>query len=169
MSKTRHIVCGHCGRTNRLPVERASKEARCGACHQPLFTGHPVEVDEEGFGRHVAGNDIPVLVDVWAPWCGPCRAENPNVVTAYNEFRGKNFTILGVSLDKEKDAWQQAIRADHLDWTHVSDLKFWQSQAVNTFGFNGIPFNVLIDPQGKVIAQALRGDDLENELKSVLK
>jgi peroxiredoxin len=110
-----------------------------------------------------------LLVDFWASWCGPCRAENPNVVTAYNEFKGKNFTILGVSLDKEKDAWQQAIQADHLDWTHVSDLRFWQSEAVTTFGFNGIPFNVLIDPQGKVIAQALRGDDLENELKSVLK
>jgi len=110
-----------------------------------------------------------LLVDFWASWCAPCRAENPNVVTAYNEFKGKNFTILGVSLDKDKDAWQQAIRADHLDWTHISDLRFWQSQAVNTFGFNGIPFNVLIDPQGKVIAQALRGDELENELKTVLK
>jgi len=110
-----------------------------------------------------------LLVDFWASWCGPCRAENPNVVTAYNEFKGKNFAILGVSLDKEKDPWQEAIRADHLAWTHVSDLKFWQSQAVSTFGFNGIPFNVLIDPQGKVIAQALRGDDLENELRSVLK
>jgi peroxiredoxin len=110
-----------------------------------------------------------LLVDFWASWCGPCRAENPNVVKAYNEFKGKDFAILGVSLDKEKDAWQEAIRADRLDWTHVSDLKFWQSEAVTTFGFNGIPFNVLIDPQGKVIAQALRGDDLENELKSVLK
>lgn len=109
-----------------------------------------------------------LLVDFWASWCGPCRAENPNVVNAYNEFKGRNFAILGVSLDKEKDAWQQAIRADHLDWTHVSDLKFWQSEAVTTFGFNGIPFNVLIDPQGKVIAQALRGDDLENKLKEVL-
>ena len=110
-----------------------------------------------------------LLVDFWASWCAPCRAENPNVVTAYNQFKGKNFAILGVSLDKEKDAWQEAIRADHLSWMHVSDLKFWQSQAVSTFGFDGIPFNVLIDPQGKVIAQALRGDDLENELKSVLK
>ena len=110
-----------------------------------------------------------LLVDFWASWCGPCRAENPNVVKAYNEFKGKNFTILGVSLDKEKDAWQEAIRTDGLSWTHVSDLKFWQSQAVSTFGFEGIPFNVLIDPQGKIIAQGLRGDDLETELKTVLK
>jgi len=110
-----------------------------------------------------------LLVDFWASWCGPCRAENPNVVAAYNAFKGKNFTILGVSLDKEKDAWQQAIKEDHLTWTHVSDLKFWQSQAVQTFHFEGIPFNVLIDPQGNIIGQGLRGDELENKLKEVLK
>jgi len=109
-----------------------------------------------------------LLVDFWASWCGPCRAENPNVVSVYNEFKGKNFTILGVSLDRERDAWQEAIRADHLAWTHVSDLKFWSSKAVEAFRFNGIPFNVLIDPQGKIIAQGLRGDDLEKELRSVL-
>lgn len=109
-----------------------------------------------------------LLVDFWASWCGPCRAENPNVVSVYNEFKGKNFAILGVSLDRERDAWQEAIRADHLAWTHVSDLKFWSSKAVEAFRFNGIPFNVLIDPQGKIIAQGLRGDDLEKELRSVL-
>jgi peroxiredoxin len=110
-----------------------------------------------------------LLVDFWASWCGPCRAENPNVVNAYNEYKGKNFAILGVSLDKEKDAWQEAILADKLAWTHVSDLKYWQSKAVSTFKFEGIPFNVLIDPQGKIIAEGLRGDDLQNELKTVLK
>jgi peroxiredoxin len=109
-----------------------------------------------------------LLVDFWASWCGPCRAENPNVVKAHDEFKGKNFAILGVSLDKEKDAWEEAIRSDKLDWTHVSDLKYWSSKAVETFKFNGIPFNVLIDPQGKVIAEGLRGEALEDKLKEVL-
>jgi len=109
-----------------------------------------------------------LLVDFWASWCGPCRAENPNVVQAYSEFKHKNFAILGVSLDKEKDAWLDAIKADRLNWTHVSDLKYWQSKAVEVFQFQGIPFNILIDPQGKIIAQGLRGDELESKLKQVL-
>jgi thiol-disulfide isomerase/thioredoxin len=109
-----------------------------------------------------------LLVDFWASWCAPCRAENPNVVKAYAAYKNKNFAILGVSLDKDKDAWQEAVRADKLAWTQVSDLKYWSSKAVETFGFNGIPFNVLIDPQGKVIGESLRGDDLENKLKEVL-
>ena len=109
-----------------------------------------------------------LLVDFWASWCGPCRAENPNVVRAYNEFKNKNFAILGVSLDKAKDAWQDAIKEDNLAWTQMSDLKYWGSHAVEVYKFEGIPFNVLIDPNGKVIGQELRGSDLENKLKEVL-
>jgi peroxiredoxin len=110
-----------------------------------------------------------VLVDFWASWCLPCRKENPNVVQAYNKYKNKNFTILGVSLDKEKDDWVGAIETDKLSWTQVSDLQEWNSAAVSTFNFTGIPFNVLVDPEGKIIAQSLRGDSLEGKLEEVLK
>jgi peroxiredoxin len=110
-----------------------------------------------------------VLIDFWASWCGPCRGENPNVVAAFNQFKDKNFTVLGVSLDDNKQAWIDAIKEDKLNWQHISDLKKWNSAATPLYGFDGIPYNVLIDPQGKIIATDLRESALQNKLAEVLK
>lgn len=109
-----------------------------------------------------------VLVDFWASWCGPCRGENPNIVAAYQKYKSKNFTVLGVSLDEDKAAWLKAIKDDQLTWKHISDLKGWGTAAVPLYGFDGIPYNVLIDPQGKIIATGLRENALQEFLEKTL-
>ncbi len=109
-----------------------------------------------------------VLVDFWASWCGPCRKENPNVVKAYNEYRDKNFEIVGVSLDDKKSNWVKAINADKLTWVHVSDLKGWQNEAAKMYAVSAVPMNFLLDKNGKIIAKNLRSEELHKKLAELI-
>lgn len=108
-----------------------------------------------------------VLVDFWAKWCGPCRQENPNVVKMYHKYKDQGFDVLGVSLDRNRADWVQAIEEDGLVWTHVSDLKYFNSEAAELYNINAIPFSVLVDPDGIIIAKNLRGKGLEKKLESL--
>ena len=131
----------------------------------PLFVqndpeGKPVSL-ENFKGKYV-------LIDFWASWCGPCRMENPNVVRAYERYKAKNFTVLGVSLDKDRNKWLQAITDDKLTWTHVSDLGFWNNAVAKLYRVSSIPQNYLLDPEGKIIGKNLRGEELSGFLEKVL-
>ena len=108
-----------------------------------------------------------VLIDFWASWCRPCRAENPNVVKAYLAYKDKGFDVFGVSFDQSKENWLKAIVNDKLTWHHVSDLKYWKNEAGKLYGINSIPHSVLIDKDGKIIAHNLRGADLLKKLDEI--
>jgi peroxiredoxin len=132
----------------------------------PLFTqndtsGHPLAL-KDFRGKYV-------LLDFWASWCGPCRAENPNYVRNYAKYHDKGFQMLGVSLDKEgeQDKWLAAIHKDGLTWPQVSDLKYWMNDVAKIYGVQSVPANFLIDPQGKIVAKNLRGEDLDKKLSEL--
>ncbi|TKC04394.1 TlpA disulfide reductase family protein [Pedobacter frigoris] len=110
-----------------------------------------------------------VLVDFWASWCGPCRAENPNVLKAYNTYKDKNFTVVGISLDDKGDNWKKAVKDDGMPWTQLSDLKGWKNEVSTYYGIMGIPSTLLVDPQGKIIAKDLRGEMLNKKLEELFK
>jgi peroxiredoxin len=142
-------------------IKKSMPSSKAPDFSQPGTNGQPVTLSSFR-GKYV-------LLDFWASWCKPCRQDNPNVVKAYNEFKDKNFTVFGVSLDKNKEAWLQAIQQDGLTWAHASDLKYWSNEAAALYGVQSIPANFLIDPQGNIIAQDLHGEEIVNTLRRVVK
>ena len=135
----------------------------------PIFSCENLHSDKDGKSFKLSSlRGKYVLVDFWASWCGPCMREMPNVVKLYKECKGKNFEIVGVSLDQKRDAWLNAVEKNKMKWIQVSDLKSWATLPVKLCNVSAVPYTVLIDPQGKVIALNLRGEELINKVKEVL-
>ena len=133
----------------------------------PDFTQNDVDGNPVKFSDIYSQNEL-TLLDFWAAWCGPCRAENPNVVAVYNEFNSKGFTVFGVSLDRTKDQWVKAIEDDKLTWTHVSDLSYWDNKAAQIYAIRSIPSSLLVDKNGVIVAKNKRGDELRETVAEFL-
>ncbi|WP_442591238.1 redoxin domain-containing protein [Pedobacter sp. AW31-3R] len=143
-----------------------AKLAVSGKVTAPAFTLNDTEGKAISLASYRGGY---VLVDFWASWCVPCRAENPNVLAAYEKYKDKNFQILGVSLDEKKDLWLKAIAEDKLPWKQVCDFKAAESEVTKSYNISSIPANVLIDPNGKIVAKDLRGKDLHDKLAELIR
>ncbi|MCV9929797.1 AhpC/TSA family protein [Flavobacterium sp. LS1R49] len=131
----------------------------------PDFIGKDAEEKSVRLSENLKGY---TLIDFWASWCGPCRKENPNIVAAYKQYHDKGFNIIGISLDKKKESWVKGIKDDDLNWLHISDLKFWNSEIAKLYGVRAIPANYLVDSKGIIVARNLHGEELETTLKSLL-
>lgn len=133
----------------------------------PDFTQNDVDGNPVKFSDIYSKNEL-TLIDFWAAWCGPCRGENPNVVAVYNDYKDKGFSVFGVSLDKEKDKWLQAIKDDNLTWDHVSDIAGWNNAAAKLYAINSIPASLLVDKNGKIIAKNKREAELREAVSAFL-
>ncbi len=133
----------------------------------PDFTMNDPEGNPVKFSDVYSQNEL-TLIDFWAGWCGPCRQENPNVVAVYNDFKDDGFSVFGVSLDRTKADWLQAIDDDNLTWTHVSDLSYWNNAAAQLYAVRSIPSNMLVDKNGKIVAKNKRGEELRKTVSQLL-
>ena len=127
-----------------------------------------IKITSQNFNDEVINSDVPVLIDFWASWCGPCRAENPNVVALYNELHSKGLNIIGVSLDDDATKWKNAIVKDKLTWTQISNLKGWKDPIALNYEVEGIPATFILDAKGNIVAKNLRGDELKAKVKELL-
>jgi len=151
----------------RLEAERKIAEGKLGiGAEAPDFS---LRTPDENYITVSSYKGKILLIDFWASWCAPCRAENPKMVKLYNKFKSKDFSILGVSLDREKDPWVKAIKADKLSWAQVSDLKYWDSPVAKLYNVKSIPYTVLLDKEGKIIAKGLSSDSLAAKITEMVK